>query len=321
MSFADIRGQDSAIAFLDGSVRRGRIANAYIFYGPGGIGKALAAVNFAKAINCAAEPERRPCDECLQCRKIVSANHPDLFLLGPDKDGGSVKVEGIRSIIKDAGLRPYEARKKVYVIDGADLMTDEASNALLKTLEEPPSEAVIILLAENLGALLPTIVSRSQVVRFYPLALSDVKDILIRDHKMTPDRAHIASHLSSGRLGEALRYGDEDFFIKRDRVIALLEEGSLFEQEFDKLTRAELRSHLSIALTWYRDMLVLKAAGTGAPELINVDRMDAIRYATLRSGLDTIQGAISRIISTLGYIEQNVNPKLAMAALGTEIGY
>ncbi|EFK94955.1 DNA polymerase III delta prime subunit, partial [sediment metagenome] len=218
VSFGDIRGQDRALSFLRGVLAGGRISHAYIFHGPVGVGKMLTAMNFAKAANCLAEGAR-PCDACVPCRKADSSNHPDISLIKPGKEGGSVTVDDIRALIKDASLKPYEAQKKFYIIDEADGMKEEAANAFLKTLEEPPSDSVFILVAENLRRLPATIVSRSQTVKFFALRTDEVREILIKYHGIEPARAHLLSVLSSGRPGDALKYADEEFFAKREKVI------------------------------------------------------------------------------------------------------
>lgn len=324
MSFEDIRGQDRAISFLKGSIESGRMSHAYIFYGPGGIGKKLVAMNFAKALNClGGASEARPCDACVPCRKADSFNHPDILLLKPEKEGGSIAIDDIRTLIRDANLKPYESKKKFYIIDEANGMKEEAASALLKTLEEPPSDSVFILIVENLRKLLATIVSRSQVVKFFPLSINEVKDILVKDHDVEPSKAHLLSHLSAGRLGDALEYADEEFFSKREKVLAALAERTFFESDFDKLSKGDLKIYLSILLTWYRDILISKTLSAEGqpegPELINIDRKDIILAEAARVGFDSVELMIRRIVSTYSFLEQNANPKLAMAALGLSV--
>lgn len=325
MSFKDIQGQDRAIAFLQSSIENGRISHAYIFYGPNGVGKKLAAVNFAKAVNCLGEPDAReasfaqPCDSCIPCRKANSSNHPDLMVLKPEKDGSSIPIDDIRALIKDANLKPYEAKKKFYIIDEASAMKEESSNAFLKTLEEPPSDSVFIMIAENLRKLPATIVSRSQVVKFFPLKTGEIRDILVNQHNIESRKAHVLSCLSAGRLGDALKYADEEFFTRREKVIAALENRTFFESDFDKLSKADLKIYLTILLTWYRDILITKAGQSDGPEVINIDRKDAILSEAAKTGFDKLEQMIKQIVSTYSFVEQNANPKLAMAALGVSV--
>lgn len=317
MSFRDIKGQDRAATFLKRSIANDRVAHAYIFLGPRGVGKFTTALNFAKALNCQKPADNEPCEVCASCRKIQTFNHPDLFIAKLEKDETSIKIERIRQLIKDIGMKPYEGRKKVYIIDGADLMTQESSNALLKTLEEPPSDSVMILIAENLGLLFHTIVSRSQIVRFFALKPEIVTEILVKEHALDAQHAHILAHLSSGRLGEALAYAQPAFFDRRSAVIDGLLKRTLFDGEFDG-GRKDIYITLDIMLTWYRDILVAQA-GLDDKMLFNIDKKDAIYDAAKRLDAGYVLSAIRHIIETGSSLDQNANQKLAMNVLGLHI--
>ena len=318
MSFKNIKGQDSAVDILRGSISNERVGHAYIFLGPNGVGKRLAAVNFAKALNCIAPKENEPCDECISCKKIDGSNHPDVSFIRPEEDASSIKIDAVRGIIKDVNLKPYEGKKKVYIIERADSMKHEAANALLKTLEAPVSDSVMILLTQNLKALFPTIVSRSQVVRFFPLSVDEVRNILIRDHSIDADKALVLSHLSSGRLGEALEYRTKGIFEKRERIIDALLKRSLFDIDIEKISRDEIRIYLDIMLSWYRDIL---AAKTGAPAdmLINTDKKESIKREAASLAMDHIYSVMDQIMLTGLYLDQNANMKLAMGVLAGRI--
>ena len=166
MPFKDINAVDSCVAILKENIRRDRIFSGYLFVGPDDIGKRDAAKAFAKAINCLALNLSEPCEECLSCRKIDRGSHPDVFRVAPKGLSGSIGIDEIRSVLKDANLKPYEARKKVFIIEAADAMNTAASNAFLKTLEEPPKDNVFILISRSEKALLSTIVSRCYIIRF-----------------------------------------------------------------------------------------------------------------------------------------------------------
>lgn len=313
MSFRDIKGHDAAISFLKRSAAGGRLANAYIFCGPGGIGKKLTALNFAKAVNCPEPKEASGCDNCPSCRKIDSFNHPDVRLAAPDKKGASIKIDDIRAIIKDTGLKPYEAKTKFYIIDGADNLTEEAANALLKTLEEPSGNSTLILITENPGRLTPTIRSRCQFVKFFPLDTAAVEEILAVSHDVERVKAHLLAKISCGRVGTALELTGEDYFNKREHLIKTLLSGSLSDMEFDKMPKADLKAFLDMMLTWYRDILAIKA---GDQDLVNIDKRDLISIEAGKADFDKLDAILKRIISTQGYLDQNANPKLAMTALG-----
>lgn len=314
MSFKDIKGQDKAIAILKNAAKQNRLSHAYIFWGPEGVGKKMAALNFAKLLNCQAAHSGEPCDECISCKKINSSNHPDIFLFSPDKEGASVGIEKIRALIKNIGLKPYEARTKVYIIDDAQNLTREAANAFLKTLEEPPSESILILIAPDLRDLLPTIVSRSQAVKFYALGIDQTRRILVEEYKTEDPLAQVLAHLSSGRLGLALKYKDGDFLKKRNRIVDSLSRNTFFDSDFDGIPKADLKMHLDIALTWYRDIMVAKASdGLG---LVNIDKKDAILNEAKRLEFSRIEDIIKQIILTGSFLDTNANPKLTMGVLG-----
>lgn len=320
MSFKDIVGQDSAVNFLKRAAEGDRCAHAYIFTGPTGTGKSLAAVNFAKLLNCSSGPGERPCDECSSCRKIDASNHPDVFLLKPEKEGSRLGIDRVREVIKNIGLKPYEARKKVYIIDGAAGLTQEAQNALLKTLEEPPSDSVIIFIAENPGDLFPTIESRSQVVRFYPLKTGDISQVLRKVYKLDTDRAQVLSRIANGSLASALKLNEEKFFERRSAVLKGLVDGSFFDSDFEGLTKSAVRSYLDMMLIWYRDILIMKAAaGSGKSLLVNADKSGIIEEEAGRLDFNFLDDIIKKIMLTRSFLEQNVNLKLAMSVLGANI--
>ena len=318
MLFRDIRGQDSAIEFLKNSIAKNKVSHAYIFVGPSGVGKRLTAVNFAKALNCLDAKDGEPCGVCAQCRKIDASNHPDVLIFYPEKEGSSLGVDKIRAVTKDIGLKPYEGRKKVYILDSADSMTQEAQNALLKTLEEPPSDSVIILITENINALFSTVRSRARRIRFFPLPGAEVRRILVDNYKVDNDRAEVLSRISSGEPARAIKYNDESFFEKRNRIIDALRNGTLPDSDLDGFSRPDLRLALDIMLTWYRDILIAKTGG-GLQTLINVDKSDLIQDEAMKAGFDELNSTISQIILTGSFLDQNINQKLAMGLLAINI--
>ena len=321
MSFKDIKGQDNAIEFLKSSIRNGKVSHAYVFIGPAGVGKKSTAINFAKALNCLSLKDEEPCGLCVQCKKIGSGNHPDVLTFSPPKEDSSFSIDSIRAITRDIGLRPYEGRKKVYVLEGADSMKHAAQNALLKTLEEPPSDSVLILLSENINALLSTIQSRSKRVRFFPLVPEVIEKILVDNYKLDKDKARLLSRLSSGELDKALKYNDEDFFKKRKCIIDGLKDGVLLDSDLEGLSKSELRLALDIMLTWYRDILITKAGVDAPSALVNVDRLDLIRDEAKRSSFEGLNNMISQVIMTGSFLDQNANPKLAMGVLGLSVAH
>lgn len=354
LSFENLRGQDSAVGYLKASLKNNRVSHAYIFSGPDGVGKHLAAINFAKALNCdsplpvfssdtssdlgsrSGQSQRAEgCDQCSSCKKIGLSKHPDVFILEPEEGGASIKtlrhaqglypersrgikIEDVRALIKDAYLKPFEARKKVYIIEGAEYMKREAANALLKTLEEPPADSVIILLTENIKSLFHTIVSRCQVVKFFPLRLKEAEDILIKEYSLSQEDAHTLSHLSGGKLGEALKFKEEDIFTKRSLLINKIISGSRADFDFDDVPKEDIRLYLDMILSWYGDILNMKAGGCDHM-LVNIDKKNTISKEAGRLSFERIEDIISGVISAIMSIDRNANHKLAMSVLGMKI--
>ncbi|MGE5508878.1 MAG: DNA polymerase III subunit delta' [Chitinophagales bacterium] len=204
MRFGDLLGQEKNIRLLREAVRRDRAAHAYLFAGPPGSGKRSLALAFAAALDCEARGtagwDGEPCGECRSCRKMASGNHPDLQVIEPD--GARLKIEQMREVRRENARRPYEARHKVFLIAGAETLTDEAANSLLKALEEPPGPAVFLLLTTHVARLLPTIVSRCCVVKLTPLPEATIAQALAGEG-VEPGVAAAAAALSGGALGRA----------------------------------------------------------------------------------------------------------------------
>lgn len=318
MSFENLKGQDSAVNYLKASLSNDRVSHAYIFSGPYGVGKRIAAINFAKALNCGKSKSGEPCDDCPSCRKIDAASHPDIFFIKPKEDTSSIKIEDVRAMIRDIYMKPFEARKKVYIIENAEQMKHEAANALLKTLEEPPSDSIIILLAENIKSLFHTIVSRCRVVKFFPLKLKEVEEILINQYSMPEADAHTLSHLSGGRLGEAIKFKEDDIFTKRSLLINKILSRSKADFDFDDLPKEDTKIYLDMMLSWYSDILNIKV---GAPDhmLVNIDKIEALTKEASRLSFDYVEDIIDEVILTMMNIDQNANQKLAMGILGMKI--
>ena len=301
MQLKYLKGQQDAISFLENSLKKDRLSQAYIFCGPRGVGKFLAAQSFARMIV-----------------GTESETHPDIFILKPEKEGGNIKIDDIRQLIKDIYLKPFGGKKKVYIIDEAQAMKHEAANALLKTLEEPPTDSVLILITDDLKALFHTIVSRSQVVRFYPLKPDEIKDMLIKEHSLDDTKAHVLSRLAGGRPGKAIEYKDEDIFQKRNALIESVSKRSIAALNLEETPKEKLRLYLDILLIWFRDILSTKA---GAPTsmIINTDKIDSISREARVLSFEHLEDIIRNILLTLSYLDQNANTKLAMSVLSLKI--
>jgi len=201
MKFADIRGQERPVKVLKSALSSGRLAHAYLFYGPEGVGKGSVALIFAKALNCPNfEDEGDVCDRCRDCYKIEQGVHPDVRVISPTGAGRFIKIDAIRELQHRAYLAPFEGRRKVFIIDEAERMGKDAANAFLKILEEPPSDATFVLVSHRADALLPTIRSRCQMVKFSHLRHDVLSELLGGD-----ENAQLLARIAGGSPGEARR--------------------------------------------------------------------------------------------------------------------
>jgi DNA polymerase-3 subunit delta' len=218
-----ILGQPIAMKSLRSAIVRDRVAHAYLFVGPDGVGKRLAAKEFAKALNCA-EGDSAPCGVCSVCRRIESGVHPDVIETAPGDKARLIKTKVIDDLVDAASGSPLEARRKVFLVIDADRMNLAAANKFLKTLEEPPGASVFILVTARPGMLPVTVVSRCQRVKFSRLPQNVIESILVTKHGVAADEARVAARLSDGRAGRAL-----DFALTERRADALELVGRLMD--------------------------------------------------------------------------------------------
>lgn len=204
----DIHSQDTAVRTLRRSLASGKTAHAYLFAGPPGVGKHLTARVLSAALNCE-EMGDDACGECISCRKIKKDVHPDVFKIGPLPNKKNIPVDSIRELQKRLLLRPHEGRSKVVIVEPADMMTEPAANALLKTLEEPGSGRFLVLVTSRVSYMLPTVRSRCQIIRFSALPEAVVEKLLL-DAGASPEKASAAAALSGGSMTRAISYLEED---------------------------------------------------------------------------------------------------------------
>src|SRR3989338_4714514 len=260
MSFANIIGQDRAVRLLRGMISEGHVDGSYLFIGPGGVGKRSAGIEFANAINCD-KKESDGCEECASCGKIKSSNHPDVFIIQKEKEFSFIKIDRIRDIIYQASLKPYEARKKIFIITEAEDMNEESQNALLKILEEPRENQVFILTTSRVSGILPTVISRCKAVKFNLLSQFQIQELLIKRHGFNEDEAVLFSHMALGSRGRAIAFKDKDRIRERDRMLNdfFFRKRAIFREEVcDEKKYPDLEESLQMLLFWYRDLLVSK---------------------------------------------------------------
>lgn len=316
MTFEQILGHPRQKNILRRALSSNRLAHAYLFEGPEGIGKQLVALALTRAVVC---QEGTGCGSCIACRKVDHHNHPDLHLLVPD--GVHIKIEQIRDLQKELSYRPLEAPKKICLIESAERMNPAAGNALLKTLEEPTGNALIILLSAHPERILPTIRSRCQRLPFQRLSREMIQTVLLQQPGLDETSAHILAALSEGSFKKALGkdhalYLDQRKTILReitelaaDDVVAIFE---LAEKLVDD--KDHLQDVLEILQIFYRDLLTYKHYA-GEDQLVNIDLLETIRFTADRHDLRALLKKLDALTETRRLVDRNVNRQLAIENL------
>ncbi|MFD0674868.1 DNA polymerase III subunit delta' [Cohnella sp. GCM10027633] len=315
MGFEHIHGQERAKSLLRSALSTRKIAHAYLFAGPSGSGRREMARAFAQAIFC----ERGgadACGECLSCRKVLHGNHPDLHVISPD--GATVKIEQIRALQRELSYRSAGAGYKVYIIEDAETMTTQAANSLLKFLEEPPAPVVAVLLAPSAQAVLPTILSRSQLVAFVPGDREALEAALIAEGK-PPLLSRAAVNLASG-LAASRKLVEENWFAEIRNVVIQLgrEHPSRFSanvlQAQQQVFKTDLSEHVEVLLQllalWYRDMIY---AMTGRKQqLVFPDQEEFLAKAAWTRTIDGWVAVMESALMAARRIKAHVPPQLAL---------
>lgn len=324
-------GQTRAVSLLQHSLESGMLAHAYLLVGPPHVGKMTLALNLAQALNC--EAAERPCGECPSCRKIDSAGHADVQVIGLAQNGDSAEakligIDQIRQMQHSACLPPFEGKHKVFIIDSAELLSIEAANCLLKTLEEPVGKVTFLLLTVNDSLLPATVVSRCQRLELPPLATAEIASALAARGIESP-RAELLARLSHGCLGWAITTATDDSMLQQrdrevDRLLSVITAD--FEERFTYVAplaaqfnqnRGLVYSMLDLWLDYWRDLMLVKI---GCRDLItNIDRLARLaemaqgyRLAQIRAFIESLQAAAEQL-------RQNANPRLVLEVLMLDI--
>lgn len=318
-------GQNRIISFLTESIRLNKLAHAYLFTGPPHVGKMTLAIDFAKALNCA--EDNAPCGICRTCQRIPQGKHPDVIIIdkytGRDptdrKKTSEISIDTIREFVqRGASLPPYEGKYKVYIIEDAELMSVEAANCLLKTLEEPPPHVVIILLTNREEALLPTVISRCQRFELRPLAFSEIEKRLANIPGLAPQKIKLLARLSGGCLGWALLAAGDDSLLE-SRAVRINEFVTLINRGWDERLqyvqqlpsdRQSTGEVLAFWLSWCRDVLLTKYGCS--EEVTNLDHIsdlktwsDVLTIPEIKDLIDSLNGAVANL-------SYNVNSRLLL---------
>ena len=295
-------------------LKNDRLAHAYMFIGPAGVGKFETALQAAKLINCESG-QSEPCEECGSCRKVAGSNHPDIRVLSCTA-GETIKIEEIRDLIAQAQLRPFEAKRKIFIIRGAENLTTEAGNALLKTLEEPSATSVILLTTAAPANILGTIRSRCQPVYFFSVSRAKLANHLQKDYDIEVESASFLSAYSEGCLGQARQLKENDFLKRKNEIIDQMVFAPLNDAYLKKITadKEQVREALFVLLSWFRDVLLLKQ-GLSLDGVIHIDRGAELKKLTASFTNDELNAIIDQIVKTIQLWNDNLNVKIALILL------
>jgi DNA polymerase-3 subunit delta' len=265
-----------------------------------------------------------PCGACTSCVKITSGNSPDIFSFEPEGKGVVIGIDSVRGLKREAQMKPFESRYRVFIVDGADLMTPEAGNSILKTLEEAAPGTVFILIAGRKESVLPTIRSRLTAVRFSGISEDLISRVLIEKHGMKEEEALFLARFSEGRIGMAISMATAPIAERKNSVIdSFLKvlSGNMIPQakgawEYEK--REDLQEEIGIFMAWLRDAAVVKSGGDER-FVLNSDRVrDITRFAETIS-MDRLLSLTGRLAELDHYVESNVNVKIIVDALVAEL--
>jgi len=350
-TFDSITDQKRPVRILAAFIQKGSIPHALLFTGIEGVGKTDAAIAFAMACNCTGNTPGRsefndttaikkdspatvnPCGYCRSCRKIESGNHPDIIRIKPS--GASIKIDQIRGFCDSLAMKPYEARVRVVIISDAHAMNPSAGNALLKMLEEPPDNSILILTACQISDLLPTIVSRCQHISFNPVSVKSIETRLIENQGLAPDKASIIAAMANGSISKAFAMNNSSWINRRNWLInavgldqpdqsdqnrALLPMSSGILMAFAEMLKKNkdfLFDSLEIMKSWLRDLVIYHFC----PEkIINKDLIEKIQHASQKTDIKSLLLKIDAIQAAQKGIQANANLRLTLETMMMQIG-
>ena len=320
-SFKDVVGHKDILKYISSAVENNRVSHAYILNGERGSGKKMLANLFAMTLLCETG-DNEPCGKCHSCKQAESGNHPDIIRVTHEKPN-SISVDDIRTQVNNTvDIKPYQGPYKVYIIPQADMMTPQAQNAILKTIEEPPSYAVFLLLTENAETLLPTIRSRCVMMK-----LRNIKDQLVKKYLMeqleVPDyKADVCVAFAQGNMGKAIMLANSEYFNEiKEEVVHLLR--NIDEMTVPDLMEAvkrcmiykmEISDYLDMIAIWYRDVLIYKATRS-VDRVVFSDQMKYIRERAKKSSYEGIENILDSLEKAKARMKANVNFELTMELL------
>ncbi len=323
----DILGHEWAIKMLKNHLAQGRIRHAYLFSGPEGVGRRTLALRLAQALNCRQTTiPGQPCGECRDCQQLARQEHPDLTIVASEEGGHIIKVDQVREAQHNLNLTPYQATYRVAILMRFEEANPNAANAMLKTLEEPPPQVVMMLTTEDPEALLPTIVSRCELVRLRPLPLEVLAQGLQKEHNVPEEEARLLSHIAGGRPGLALKlYQDPEALERRytwlEDLLELLESNRVkrfaYAESLAK-QRESIEEQLQVWSSFWRDVLLVSSESS--VPITNIDRAEAISTMAERLDNRRARDLVKVIERTRVLLSQYVNPRLTLENLMLKLG-
>lgn len=318
MNFKQIIGHERAIETLKRTINKKTVSHSYLFEGEEGLGKKEIAYVFAKTLLCKEQGEE-PCNHCTSCMKFDGGNHPDFVVIEPEK--GLIKKGEIENLINSVARAPFESLRKIFIIDDSHKMNMEAQNALLKTLEEPPEYINLILITSSINNIMPTILSRCQRIKFYPIQSKIITDYLVNNFEKDQEEANFLADFSKGSIGKAIQLAQSnDFFVKRDECINLIDNllrgdktKALSSIGFFNDHKDDIEELIDIFLFWFRDLIIFKEIGESTL-IVNKDRLDFLSKQSYVQ-IDKINDIIEKVQLTKDYINRNVNFQLSIETM------
>ncbi len=337
MLLDQIHGHASALATLRKALATDRVAHAYLFTGPDGIGKRCTAIALAHAVLCQAAPQRG-CTACPACVSLQAGSHPDYYFSAPLPGKQSMGIDQIRAMQRFLALRPVRGGKKVCILNEAQSLTDQAQSALLKILEEPPGDALIVLLAASGATLSLPLLSRCQHVRFAPLPVRDVERLLRQEAGLEADPASLLARYSRGSIGRALSLDPAKLIEERQRVVEYLstlpgasfsalsqlaewlvaDRSSKTKKKAETPEALEKGARLELVLAWYEEALRYLLLGKSAVVRYQ-DCLPALAQATANVDLAQAWHDLNVVYETLQALGRNAHPRLAVEDMLLEL--
>lgn len=330
MPFRDVLGHRSLTALLTRAVARGTVPATLLFAGPGGVGKWRVGKALAQALNCQATADGDACGICRSCDRIERDVHVDVLPVVAD-DTGNIKVDVVRDVLERCGYRPFEGLRRVVLIRDADALREEAQNALLKSLEEPPPATVFVLTSAAPDALLRTVRSRTMRLTFGRVPVADIERILVGEHDAAPAEAHRLAMLADGSPGAALRLASSDVDEARDAAVTLLRAAAapdlmgrlaiartVFGEKKAERSRAEMQAVLGAASTLVRDVALLHA-GVERGLLANGDIATDVERLARTLSASAARNAFAVIHRARSALDGNAGIKLVTEWIAAEI--